>query len=68
MLNVNAQTRTHKVGESLISVISVGTVFILIGVVFVLAQNIGFAPVFFSCGFFFAIFSVLAFHLLKTSR
>ena len=37
-MNVNAQTRTYKVGESLISVISVGTVFILIGVVFVLAQ------------------------------
>jgi hypothetical protein len=37
-LNVNAQTRTHKIGESLISAISVGAVFILIGVVFVLAQ------------------------------
>jgi hypothetical protein len=37
-LNVNAQTRTHKIGENLISVISVGAVFILIGVVFVLAQ------------------------------
>jgi len=37
-LNVNAQTRTHKIGESLISAMSVGSVFILIGVVFVLAQ------------------------------
>ena len=37
-MNVNAQTRTHKIGESLISAISVGAVFILIGVVFVLAQ------------------------------
>lgn len=37
-MNVNAQTRTHKIGESLISAISVGVVFILIGVVFVLAQ------------------------------
>jgi hypothetical protein len=35
---VNAQTRTHKIGESLISAISVGAVFILIGMVFVLAQ------------------------------
>jgi hypothetical protein len=35
---VNAQTRTHKIGESLISAISVGAVFILIGVVFVFAQ------------------------------
>jgi hypothetical protein len=35
---VNAQTRTHKIGESLISAISVGAVLILIGVVFVLAQ------------------------------
>ena len=37
-MNVNAQTRTHKIGESLISAMSVGAVFILIGVVFVLAQ------------------------------
>jgi hypothetical protein len=37
-LNVNAQTRTHKIGENLISAISAGAVFILIGVVFVLAQ------------------------------
>lgn len=37
-MSVNAQTRTHKIGESLISAISVGVVFILIGVVFVLAQ------------------------------
>jgi hypothetical protein len=37
-LSVNAQTRTHKMGESLISAISVGAVFILIGIVFVLAQ------------------------------
>jgi hypothetical protein len=36
-LNVNAQRRTRKIGESLISAISVGAVFILIGVVFVLA-------------------------------
>jgi hypothetical protein len=36
-LNVNVQTRTHKMGESLISAISAGVVFILIGVVFVLA-------------------------------
>jgi hypothetical protein len=34
---VNVQTRTHKRGESLISAISAGVVFILIGVVFVLA-------------------------------
>jgi len=37
-LNVNTQTRTHKIGESLISAISVGAVLILIGMVFVLAQ------------------------------
>lgn len=37
-MNVSTQTRTHKIGESLISAISVGVVFILIGVVFVLAQ------------------------------
>jgi hypothetical protein len=37
-VNVNARTRTHKTGESLISAISVGAVFILIGIVFVLAQ------------------------------
>ena len=37
-MNVNTQTRTHKIGESLISAISVGAVLILIGMVFVLAQ------------------------------
>ncbi len=37
-MNANAQTRTNKIGESLISAMSVGAVFILIGMVFVLAQ------------------------------
>ena len=37
-MNVNVQKRTRKIGESLISVISVGAVFILFGVVFVLAH------------------------------
>lgn len=37
-MNVNAQTRTHKIREGLISAISVGAAFILIGMVFVLAQ------------------------------
>jgi hypothetical protein len=36
-LNVNAQRRKHRTGESLISAISVGAAFILIGVIF-LAQ------------------------------
>jgi hypothetical protein len=36
-LNVDVQTRTHKRGESLISAISAGVVFILIGLVFILA-------------------------------
>ncbi len=30
-----------------------------------IAQNVGFAPVFASCGIFFAIFSVLAFYLIR---
>ena len=30
-----------------------------------IAQNVGFAPVFFSCGIFFAIFSVLALYILR---
>jgi hypothetical protein len=30
-----------------------------------IAQNVGYAPVFFSCGIFFAIFSVLALYLLR---
>jgi hypothetical protein len=37
-MNVNARTRRHSMGENLISGISVGTIFILIGIVFVLAQ------------------------------
>ncbi len=37
-MNVNARTRRHSIGESLISGLSVGAVFTLIGVVFVLAQ------------------------------
>ena len=37
-MNVSAQKRPRKIGESLISAISVGAVFILIGVVFVLAH------------------------------
>ncbi len=37
-MNVNVQKRTRRTGESLISAVSVGIVFILIGVVFVLAQ------------------------------
>ena len=37
-MNGNAKARTYKIGEGLISAISVGAVFILIGMVFVLAQ------------------------------
>jgi len=37
-LSVNTQTRANKTGENLISAVSVGVFFILIGVVFVLAQ------------------------------
>lgn len=35
---MDTQTRTHKIGESLISAISVGAVLVLVGLVFVLAQ------------------------------
>ncbi|MEM3050484.1 MAG: hypothetical protein QXJ40_00140 [Candidatus Bathyarchaeia archaeon] len=37
-MNLNAQTRAYRLSEGVISAISVGAVFILIGMVFVLAQ------------------------------
>ena len=37
-MNVKTQTRTYKIGESVISAISVGAILILIGMAFVLAQ------------------------------
>ena len=37
-MNANARTRAHNTGESIISGVSVGAVFILIGVVFVFAH------------------------------